>query len=368
MVRGSPGDNTMSAALLRKPLDLGLARVPEFEPAADQVIVEVAACGICGSDLRYYHGENPWALHTLGEARPNPPNIVLGHEFAGEVVEAADFPHLLGKRVAIMSFKTCGECRHCRSGAEHLCRRTMHMGHGAGWGERDFYPGGMAQRSLAWGSLCFEMPDEMSFEDAALLDVVGVGVHAANIAGVRPGASVAVFGAGPIGNAIMQASRAMGASRTCVVDTYDVALDIARACGVTRAIKAGDTDVPAAIRETCGGGCSAVFDTVGTEETLRQCLSLLTEGGTLVILAVHDMNFPLNPLDIGSERSLKTSCNFLPEEFPLSLSLVASGQIDVRPWITHRFPLDDVEEAFRTMLNKEECGAFKIMIEPKGGS
>jgi threonine dehydrogenase-like Zn-dependent dehydrogenase len=242
------------------------------------------------------------------------------------------------------------------------------MGHGAGWGERDYYPGGMAEKSLAWGNLCFEMPDEMSFEEAALLDVVGVGAHAARIAGVGPGASVGVFGAGPIGNAIMQASRAMGASKACVVDTYDVALDVARACGATLAVKAGaEGDPSAAIREACGGACSAVFDTVGTVDTLARSLSLLAKGGTLVILAVHDMSVTLNPLDIGSERCVKTSCNFLPEDFPLSLSLVASGQIDVKPWITHRFSLDDVEEAFRVMLNKEQCGAFKIMIEPNGG-
>jgi threonine dehydrogenase-like Zn-dependent dehydrogenase len=134
----------MSAAVLRRPQDLCLEQIPNFKPAPDQVIVEVASCGICGSDLRYYHGENPWALHTLGMPIPNPPNIVLGHEFAGTVTDAADFPHLAGKHVAVMSFKTCGQCRQCRSGAENLCGQTMHLGHGAGWGERDYYPGGMA--------------------------------------------------------------------------------------------------------------------------------------------------------------------------------------------------------------------------------
>jgi len=366
MAPDATSQGTMSAALLRKPLDLGLARVPRFEPAPDQVVINVTSCGICGSDLRYYHGENPWALHTLGESRPNPPNIVLGHEFAGTVARADNFPRLLGKRVAVMAFKTCGECPHCRGGAEHLCRSTMHLGHGAGWGERPFYPGGMAESCLAWGSLCFEMPDDMNFEEAALLDVVGVGVHAANIAGVGPADSVAVYGAGPIGNAIMQASRAMGASRAYVVDTCGVALDIARKCGATLAVEAGEKDAAAEIREANRGGCSAVFDTVGTVETIKQGLGLLAEGGTLVLMAVHDMSVDLNPLEIGSERTIKTSCNFLPEEFPLSLSLVASGQIDVMPWITHRFSLKDIDEAFKTMLNKEECGAFKIMIEPNG--
>jgi threonine dehydrogenase-like Zn-dependent dehydrogenase len=368
----SESRKTMVAALLKEPLDLTLANIPHFELSTGQVAVEVASCGICGSDLRYFHGENPWALHTLGEARPNPPNIVLGHEFAGTVVDTFDDADcsrdLLGKRVAVMCFKTCGQCPHCRAGAEHLCKHTMHLGHGAGWGQMDYYPGGMAEKSLAWANLCFEMPDEMSFEEAALLDVVGVGVHAANLAGVGPGDSIATLGAGPIGNAIMQASRAMGASRTYVTDTYDVALDIARKCGATLALKAGEINAADEIREANCGGCSAVFDTVGTPETIAQSLDLLAEGGTLVLMAVHDMALTLNPLDIGSERTVKTSCNFLPEEFPLSLSLLASGQIDVKPWITHRFALQDVEEAFSIMLNKEQFGAFKIMIEPNGAT
>ncbi len=354
----------ISAALLRRPRDLTLAEIPEFKPDFDQVMIDVEACGICGSDLRYYYGENPWALHTLGKSLPNPPNIVLGHEFAGTVTDAGDFPQLLGKRVAVMSFKTCGACRHCRSGRENLCGNTMHLGHGAGWGKREYYPGGMADKCPAWGNLCFELPEVMSFEEAALLDVVGVGVHAARVGGVGPGSSVAVFGAGPIGNAIMQASRAMGASRTFVVDTYDVALEIAIKCNATAAIEAGEADPVNAIFEANGGACSVVFDTVGSADTFRKCIALLAEGGTLVNMAVHDMAFNLNSLDIGSERSVKTSCNFLPEEFPLSLSLVESGQIDVKPWITHRFLLREVAKAFDVALDKEKHGAFKVIIEP----
>jgi len=208
----------------------------------------------------------------------------------------------------------------------------------------------------------------MSFEEAALLDVVGVGVHAARIAGVGPASSVAVFGVGPIGNAILQVSRATGASRLFAIDTYTVALEIARQCSATLAIQADETDPVPIIREMNGGGCSMVFDTVGTIDTLQKSISLLAEGGVLVNMAVHDMNLNLNSLDIGSERTIRTSCNFLPEEYPLSLALVASGQIDVNPWITHRFSLQHIEKAFETALRKEEHGAFKVMIEPLGGN
>lgn len=356
---------SISAAVLRAPRDLGLEQIPEFEADCDQVIVDVAACGICGSDLRYYEGENPWALHTLGKSLPNPPNIVLGHELAGTLADARKFPALSGKRVAVLSFKTCGECRQCRNGRANLCKGTVHLGHGAGWGERAYYPGGMAERCPVWKSSCLEIPDEMTFEEAALLDVVGVGVHAVRVAHVKPGASVAVLGAGPIGNAIMQASRAMGASRAFVVDTYDVALRIAEQCGATAAIDARERDAAPAIREANGGCCDYVFDTVGTSRTLRQCIELLAASGTLVNMAVHDMSFSVNALELGSERSIKTSCNFLPEEFPLSLTLLSSGQITVKPWVTHRFPLREVEDAFRTALDKEKHRAFKIIVWPE---
>ncbi|RJP15651.1 MAG: hypothetical protein C4520_19970 [Candidatus Abyssobacteria bacterium SURF_5] len=353
----------MLAALLRAPLDLQAKRIPSFALEPDQVMIQVVACGICGSDLRYYHGENPWALHTLGKPLPNPPNIVLGHEFAGTVSGNTISP-LRGKRVAVLCFKTCGRCDQCRSGRENLCKNTMHLGHGAGWGKRRYYPGGMAEQCPAWEHLCFAIPDHMSFDEAALLDVVGVGVHAARVAAVAPGASVAVYGAGPIGNAIMQASKAMGASKVFVVDTYDVALEIARLCGATGAVKADSTDAAQSLREVNRGNFQVVFDTVGTAETLRNCIGLLAEGGTAVLMAVHDLEFAVNSLDLGSERSLRTSCNFRIEEYPLSIALVSSGQIDVRPWITHRFPLKKVSEAFETAFHKEENGAFKIMIYP----
>jgi len=200
-----------------------------------------------------------------------------------------------------------------------------------------------------------------------MLDVVGVGVHAARLAAVRPGMSVAVFGVGPIGNAIMQASRAMGADRAYAIDTYNTALAIADKCGATLTIDTAKADVVTTIRDANGGNCSVVFDTVGTAGTLQKSLSLLAEGGTLINMAVHDMELSINSLDIGSERAIKTSCNFLPEEFPLSLSLVSSGQIDVKPWITHRFSLHDINKAFDIALNKEKNGAFKVIIMPQDG-
>ena len=357
----------MKAAVLKSERVLLVEDIPRFPLEPDMVTVKVEACGVCGSDLRYYLGENPWALHTLGEPRPNPPNIVLGHEFAGTVVEAGSKggAPLVGKRVGVMCFRTCGECDLCRTGRPHLCRNTRHIGHGAGWGERDHYPGAMAEYCMAWADSCYEIPEHVSFEEAALLDVVGVGVHAVNLAGVSAGDAVAVFGCGPIGSAIMQVARARGASRVLVTEKYGKALDIARELGadvvvdVTRSAPAETI-----LSGTDGKGCSAVFDTVGTNQTVADGLSVLAEGGSFIELAVHGSGQQLDATKLGAERSFRTSANFLPHEYPEAIDLLASGKVRVKPWITHRFPLSDVLHAFELGLEKEKHNLFKGVILP----
>ena len=358
----------MLAAVLKSPGNLVLEDIPPFELGPGQVSVQVEACGICGSDLRYFAGENPWALHTLGKELSNPPNIVLGHEFAGTVVETGpETPeNLLGTRVAVMCFKTCGECRLCTTGKPNLCKSTVHIGHGAGWGEREYYPGAMAERCVGWAEYCYELPEHVSSEEAALLDVAGVGLHAATLAEIEPGATVLVLGVGPVGSAIMQSARVLGASRVIAVDTYDVARSIADRLGAMATLDPAGVALMDAVKEiTAGEGCNAVFDTVGTESSFRNALSLLAESGTLVNLAIHPAEFRFKGTELGGERRVRSSCNFLPEEYPEALKLVASGSIDLKPWITHRFPLDQVERAFDLALHKEESRAFKVIIEPR---
>lgn len=137
----------MKAVVLRKPGDLLVEDIPEPVCGAGQVMVKVSDCGICGSDIRYYHGDNPWSRETLGVYVPPPPNIVPGHEVAGEVVDVPEdsLQRLMGKRVAILSWNVDNACFWCRRGMQHLCPNTVHLGHSAGWGKREYYLGGMAE-------------------------------------------------------------------------------------------------------------------------------------------------------------------------------------------------------------------------------
>ena len=148
------------AGILEAPKTLTVQDIPMWPLDSygdeDMVMIKVEACGICGSDFRYFLGENPWAQHTLGRFVPNPPNIALGHEYAGTVVAvlSKENKHLLGKRVAPVCSKVCGACEECRAGRFRLCPYTVHLGHGQGLGGSAVFPGGLR-------SLCAELGGEL---------------------------------------------------------------------------------------------------------------------------------------------------------------------------------------------------------------
>ena len=273
------------------------------------MIVRVEACGICGSDVRYYKGENPWALHTLGKVIPNPPNIILGHEFAGIVHEVAnpEFKFLSGKRVSVLAYNTCGVCEYCRSNVYNLCQSTMHLGHGAGWGNREYYPGGMAEYCEVWNTHVVELPDSVSFDEATLLDPISVGIHAITQSEIKPGEDVLVIGTGAVGLSIAQAVRAFGANKVITTDVYDTPLKIAQENGVDYALNASETDIEKFIKAEVGN-VNVVFDTVGSKETQRQSFRVLKESGRLVNLVANKTK-AVYAYRLSGEKKIITTAN-----------------------------------------------------------
>lgn len=362
----------MQAVVLEKPETLTCREIPmwpvEDYGDSDMVLLEVKACGVCGSDFRYYAGENPWAQHTLGRHVDNQPNIVLGHEFTGIVVGVVDEKntHLLGKRVAPVCSKVCGECPDCIAGRSELCPKTVHLGHGQGWGDRPFFPGAYAQYVPSWGSNCYEIPDNLSFEEASMMDILAVCVHVAHKGNVLPGRPVLMMGAGPAGNGIAQAAAIMGASRVVITDKTDVALDVARKTGINHVVdvrgKSRD-ELRAELASYAPEGYGSVIDSIGTRDSFRLGLKLLGKAGTMVNMAVHDEDFPLNFMDLGAERKITTSCNFAEGDFPLALSWLASGKFKVRHWLTD-IKLCDIPETFAKLHSATgERSAFKLVIK-----
>ena len=356
----------MKAVVLRQPRQLDWADVPEPRLTAElDVLIQVEACGICGSDLRYWEGDNPWALHTLGRHVPNPPNIILGHEYAGVVVKVNSpaYGHLLGTRVGVQSFRTCGKCDFCRSGSQNLCRDTIHMGHAQGWGQMDYYPGAYAEYCLGWADLLFPIPEHVPLDEAAMADVVCVAVHVAG----RPaslGADVLCIGGGPVGLSIAQVAKAKGARRVFVSEPSPVAQEVLRSFDYITVIDPGADTLAEALARSGVRAVSAVFDTIGSAQTIAEAAGLLAERGTYVGVAVHDSPVTFNAALLGSERILTSSSNATYGDVREAYDLICSGKINVRPMITHRLALNDFARGFDLLLRSPR-EAFKVVLCPQ---
>lgn len=355
----------MRAVVLSQPGQLKIADVPEPSAGVDQVVVRVRACGICGSDLRYLHGENPWSQHTLGVALPNPPGMILGHEFSGDIVAApAELQGRLGERVGILAYRGCGRCLYCRRGQHNLCADTAHLGHGAGWGDMEYNPGGMAELCLVWSAMAYPLPPSISYDEAVLLDGAGVAVHAVARAEVSAGDWVVMLGCGPIGLLALQIVCARGA-RVIASDIVPAALELARALGAEVTVLASLESLAEAVAEaTEGDGAAAVLNSVGTPESIAEGMELLQRSGRQILLALESGELRLPLTALAGERVLTVSANNTYPEFEEALAMVSSEQIRCQQLITHHFPLTQAAEAFSVAERRAETGAVKVVLHP----
>lgn len=361
-------DNFMKALVLRSPEKLEYTDVPMPQITRGEVLVKVTKCGICGSDIRYFHGENPWAKQTLQKEIPNPPNIIFGHEFAGTVEKIVDDKesHLLGKRVAVQTWTTCGRCDECRSGRENFCKGTKHLGHGQGWGKMQYYPGGMAEYCPVAINNIYELPDEISDEEATFFDPMTAAIHAVDVARPELLDRVVILGSGPIGLLIAQIVKSMGTSEVFITDICDKNLTIAKDLGIKNAlnIKTAQNDLIKEFFSKIGNlGANRVYNTVGSNESIIESLKLMANKGVLVLMATKDkaINFPA--LLLSGERSIKTSTNAMFSDFPRVIELLRTGLVEVEPMITHRYKLSEGIDAFQTACDKANSQAVKIILD-----
>lgn len=356
----------MQAVVLRRPRELELMEVPVPRMTRpEHVLIRVMACGICGSDLRYWAGDNPWALHTLGRHVDNPPNIILGHEYAGVVaaVNSSEYEHLIGRSAGVQSYRVCGECRFCKSGRHNLCKQTIHMGHGQGWGKMDFYPGAYAEFCLGWGDLLYPIPDGVSYAEAAMADIYCVGVHVAGRAAMLPGAAALCIGGGPAGLSVAQVLRAKGTGRILVAEPSPIARAILERAGFTVFDPGIEPPGEAVARITGRASVGAIFDSVGSDETIAQAIPLLEECGTYVNLAVHRTSAQLDMAALGSEKTITTSSNAYYRDVEEAYELIFSRRVDAAGMISHIVPLDAYQQAFDLLLSTPKQ-AYKVVLTP----
>jgi len=327
-------------------------------PGADWVKARVRMAGICGTDLRHWRKPDEH-LHCC----------IMGHELAGEVVEiGAEVSHVaVGDRVLIESVLGCGHCDWCRVRQYNRCP--------------DLYPTRRASVARAYAEFVvgpqhkfYKLPEHVGYDDATLLDTFAVCLHAQHLSGLTINAKVAIIGAGPIGLGQLMLAKASGAD-VLIIDTVDHSLGIARDLGADRAINSSNADpVEAVMAFTDGRGADVVFECAGGTSmptTLPLATKLARRGGKVMIVGGFDEGETSIPLEWQriqmSEITLIPSASFafhdIYAEQAEVLELVARGKLQTQKLITHRFPLDRINDAFEVAQAKERTGAVFVGLE-----
>jgi len=338
----------MKAAVFREVgKKLSIEEVPEPEPGEGDLIVEVRACGICGSDL--HMSDSPGAL---------PEGAILGHEFAGEVVEVgagarADFK--VGDRVCPLPYIACGRCAACLDGASSLCREVRTIGLGQ-------IPGAYAGRIRVEARQTLRLPDAVSMREGALVEPLSVGLHAVAQARLEPGADVLVLGAGPIGLSTALWARFLGARTVAVSEKLAARLELAETFGATHVIDAGKQDVAAAFDEAAGRPPDVLFECVGVPGMLQECIGLAPKKGRVVVVGVcmqPDMLVPV--FAILKEISFHFVLGYSEKEFRLTIDMLGQRRIRGEPMLTDSIDLEELPAAFEAL--KRPTSQCKVVIE-----
>lgn len=343
----------MKAMMLTDYRKLEIQDVPEPEVGAEQVLLRVGACGICGSDIHGYDGST---------GRRIPP-LVMGHEAAGTIERVGSGVTGLqpGQRVTFDSTVYCGKCFFCRRGQVNLCEDRKVLGVSCGEYRQH---GAFAEYVVVPERIVYPLPDELGFEEAAMVEAVSVAVHAVDLTPIKLGDTAVVVGSGMIGLLIVQALKLKGCGRIIAVDVEDPKLSLARELGATDALNPNASDVAAEVRKlTDGRGADVVLEAVGAQATVNTAIETCRKGGTVTLVGnlSPKVELPLQSV-VTRQVRLQGSCAS-SGEYPACIALMAAGKIDVKPLISAVIPLHE-GPAYFDRLYKGEGGLMKVIVQP----
>ncbi|NNJ27384.1 galactitol-1-phosphate 5-dehydrogenase [Alienimonas chondri] len=317
------------------------------------LLVQVRACGICGSDVHGYDG---------GSGRRIPP-LVMGHEAAGVVAEVGSevTGFTPGDAVTFDSTVSCGTCHFCRKGQINLCENRQVLGVSCGDYRRH---GAFAEYVSVPEHVSYKLPEGLPFEHAAMIEAVSVAVHAVARTPIQLGDTAVVVGCGMIGLLTIQAAKLAGCTRIIAVDLDATRLDRAKALGATVTLKGNEVDVPAEVRAlTEGRGADVAFEVVGAPPTVTTAIESVRKGGAITLVGnlAPKVEFPLQSV-VTRELSLFGTCAS-SGEYPACIDLLASGAIQVADLITATAPLEQGADWFARLYDGEP-GAMKVILDP----
>jgi 2-desacetyl-2-hydroxyethyl bacteriochlorophyllide A dehydrogenase len=342
----------MKAAVFHGIKEIVVEEVETPRAGADDVVLAVTACGICGSDLHtYLHG-------SFVE-----PGQVMGHEFVGTVVEAG--PGVdgigVGDRLTASPLVPCNECPRCAEGRYNLCAKAWTQGIAYG------KPGAFAELvripEATVGRNVFRLGSDVSDEAGALVEPLAVAVHAVRLGGPVTGATALVLGLGTIGQQVAQTLRARGAGRIIGVDVSALRLNAAAELGAEVIDGSEGVDDALARMLGSGGEIDVVFECSGVPAVADAALAHVRPGGTIVVLALYDDPVTFNPtVLVQKEIRLQGSIAYTGEDFADAVALITGGAVQAGPLVTQHRSLDQIGEAFEVQLEKDQ--SLKVIVTP----
>lgn len=343
----------MKSLLLTEYNHLEIADLPLPQVGADEVLICVEACGICGSDVHGYDGSS---------GRRIPP-IVMGHEAAGTV--AATGANVRGfaegDRVTFDSTVYCGACAYCARGEVNLCDNRQVVGVSCGDYRRH---GAFAEYVAVPQRILYHLPAGFDFAEAAMLEAASVALHAVRVSQAEGSDTALVIGAGMIGLLTFQAAVAAGCKRVFVADVDQSRLERARQIGAKETILAGADLAEQVLKLTAGEGVDAVFEAVGMNETVTAAIDSVRRGGTVTLIGniAAQVTLPLQKV-VTRQIRLQGSCASAGE-YPQAIELIAAGKIQVKPLITAVSPLEEGPRWFER-LHSREPNLMKVILTPR---
>ncbi|MEH7377184.1 2,3-butanediol dehydrogenase [Neobacillus drentensis] len=338
----------MKAAKFYSTLNIQIEEIQESKIDDGLVKIAVEWAGICGSDMHEFLAGPFFAT----------PKVTLGHEFSGTVVEVGSgvTKVLVGDRVVVEPFYSCGDCDACAEGLYNLCKKIACYGFSN--------DGGFAEFVTVRESRIFKIPDELSFEVAALVEPTAVALHAVRKSQLKSGDCCAIFGAGPIGLLLVQVAKVIGAKEIIVVELSEERRKKALEIGATHVINPEIEKPVKAINRIVPGGVHVAFDAAGVEASFIAALASLKYTGELMIVSLWEKNVSFTPnMLVTGEKKINSSLGYR-HNFQEVINLLASGKIDGNKLITSKIYIDDiVKKGFETLKNdKSQC---KILVTPK---
>ena len=331
----------MKAAVYQGVKDVQVVDLPDPEPGPNDVIIKVIRAGLCGTDLAEYHGSGQGAIQ---------PGCEFGHEFAGKVVHVGSDVHGIseGLRVTVnpMTATEAGIMQACMVG---------------GFSEY------MKVEDAAIGYNIFPLPDELTFDDGSLVEPFSVGMHGVNTSEVQTTDRALILGAGPVGMGALAGMKALGVENVVVSDISDFRLQKAKQLGADAVHNPKQISLEDFLKEWYGerssgwGLVDVVVDAAGARTALECALDVTRYGARVSVVALHKTSILFNPLFfITKELKFRGSIGY-DKEFEQVIGFMASGKADLKPTITHRFPLAEIDTALNTAVKQDE--ALKILIE-----